>query len=98
MRPPIELDFELVLAAAAEHGTALEVNGHLDRMDAPAELVARGHELGVLFAANSDAHRGPELANVAHSVGILQHGLVTHKNVVNTWPVAQLLDWAAVGR
>ena len=98
VRPPIELDFELILAAAAEHGTALEVNGHLDRMDAPAELVARGRELGVLFAANSDAHRGTELANVAHSVGILQRGLVTHKKVVNTWPVAELLDWAAVGR
>lgn len=58
IRPPIELDMELVLSAAVEHGTALEVNGHLDRMDAPAQVVGRGCELGVLFAANSDAHRG----------------------------------------
>ena len=94
IRPPIELDFELILAAAAEHGTALEVNGHLDRMDAPAELVGRARQLGVLFAASSDAHRGVELANVANSVGILQRGLVTHQQVVNTWPVAKLLEWA----
>jgi DNA polymerase (family 10) len=98
IRPPIELDMELVLSAAAEHGTALEVNGHLDRMDAPAQVVGRGRELGVLFAANSDAHRGVELANVAHSVGILQRGLVTHRKVVNTWPISDLLAWAAVGR
>jgi len=31
-------------------------------------------------------------------VGILQRGLVTHRQVVNTWPVAELLEWAAVGR
>lgn len=94
IRPPIEFDLELVLAAAAEHGTALEVNGHLDRMDAPAEVVSRGRGLGVLFAANSDAHRGIELANVAHSVAILQRGLVPSRQVVNTWPVVDLLKWA----
>ncbi|HKY46846.1 MAG TPA: PHP domain-containing protein [Acidimicrobiia bacterium] len=98
IRPPIELDIELVLSAAAEHGTALEVNGHLDRMDAPAEIVGRAGERGVLFAANSDAHRGGELANIEHSVGILQRGLVTHPRVVNTWPVSELLEWAGVGR
>ena len=98
IRPPIELDLELVLACAAEHGTALEVNGHLDRMDAPAEVVRRGRELGVLFAANSDAHRGSELANVAHSIGILQRGLVTHHQVVNTWPVSELRQWGMIGR
>ena len=98
IRPPIDLDLDLVLTAAAETGTALEVNGHLDRMDAPAELVRRAREMGGLFAANSDAHRGVELANVAHSVGILQRGLVTHSQVVNTWPVADLLDWVALGR
>ena len=97
VRPPIELDFELVLAAAAEHGTALEVNGHLDRMDAPAELVGRARQLGVLFTASSDAHRGVELVNVANSVGILQRGLVTHEQVVNTWPIAKLLTWAGYG-
>jgi DNA polymerase (family 10) len=98
IRPPIELDIELVLSAAAEHGTALEVNGHLDRMDAPAEVVGRGRDLGVLFAANSDAHRGGELANIEHSVGILQRGLVTHRRVVNSWPISELLEWAGVGR
>lgn len=98
IRPPIELDIDLVLSAATEHGTALEVNGHLDRMDAPAEIVGRGRELGVLFAANSDAHRGGELANIVHSVGILQRGLVTHPAVVNAWPLSKLLGWAGVGR
>jgi len=98
IRPPIELDIELVLSAAAEHGTALEVNGHLDRMDAPAAIVGRGRELGVLFAANSDAHRESEMANVAHSVGILQRGRVTHRGVVNAWPLSKLLEWTRVGR
>jgi DNA polymerase (family 10) len=95
IRPPIEFDEEAVLAAAAETGTALEVNGHLDRMDAPAELVGRARELGVLFTASSDAHRCVELVNVANSVGILQRGLVTHEQVVNTWSVARLREWTS---
>lgn len=93
IRPPIEFDEEMVLAAAGDHGTALEVNGHLDRMDAPAEVVGRARQMGVLLTASSDAHRGAELANVANSVGILQRGLVTHEQVVNTWPVDRLREW-----
>jgi DNA polymerase (family 10) len=95
IRPPIDLDLEQVLAAAAEHGTALEVNGHLDRMDISADLVARARELGALFAADSDAHRPFELSNVAHSVGILQRGRVSHPEVINTWRLDDLLAWSA---
>jgi DNA polymerase (family 10) len=94
IRPPIELDAGLVLAAAVEFRTALEVNGHLDRMDISARLVQQAVGMGALFAANSDAHRPDELSNAGHSVGILQRGLVTQPDVVNTWPVADLLTWS----
>ena len=94
IRPSIELDIEEILTAAVEHKTALEVNGHLDRMDVSAEIVARAVNMGALFAANSDAHRPHELANAAHSVGILQRGRVTRDRVINTWGADDLLDWA----
>ena len=93
LRPPIELDLDSVLGAAAESRTALEVNGHLDRMDISAELVARARSMGALFAANSDAHRPAELANVTHSIGILQGGWVSRSDVVNCWPVEELMAW-----
>ena len=93
VRPPIELDLDAVLGAAAESRTALEVNGHLDRMDISAELVARARAMGALFVANSDAHRPNELANVAYSIGILQRGWVSRSEVVNCWPLDELLAW-----
>ena len=98
IRPPIELDFDLVAGAAAETRTALEVNGHLDRMDISAELVARARRFGALFAANSDAHRPYELGNVAHSIGILQRGWVSRPDVVNSWPLDELLSWTGKAR
>ena len=92
-RPPIEFDTDRVLSAAAEHRTAIEVNGHLDRLDASADIVDRARRLGALFAANSDAHRRDELSNAGFSVAILQRGLVTHDLVVNAWNVDDLLHW-----
>ena len=97
IRPPIELDLESVLGAAAESRTALEVNGHLDRMDISAELVARARAMGALFAANSDAHRPNELANVAHSIGMLQRGWVSRSDVVNCWTFKELMAWIKRG-
>jgi DNA polymerase (family X) len=94
IRPPIKLDIEEILTAAVEHSTALEVNGHLDRMDVSAKIVARAAPLGALFAASSDAHRTHELSNVAHSVGILQRGGVTRDQVINTWGADELLNRA----
>ena len=94
IRPPIEIDAGSVLAAAVEQRTALEVNGHLDRMDISAQLVQQAVAMGALFAANSDAHRPDELSNAGHSVGILQKGLVTQADVVNTWPIEDLLTWS----
>ena len=93
IRPPIEIDLDSVLGAAAESRTALEVNGHLDRMDISAELVARARAMGGLFAANSDAHRPNELANVAHSIGMLQRGWVSRSDVVNCWTFDELTAW-----
>ena len=92
-RPPIQFDTDRVLAAAAEHRTAIEVNGHLDRLDASADMVDRARRLGALFAANSDAHRPDELSNAGYSVAILQRGLVTDDLVVNAWHVDDLLHW-----
>ncbi|MEK7251686.1 MAG: DNA polymerase/3'-5' exonuclease PolX, partial [Actinomycetota bacterium] len=67
-RPGIDLDTDAVLEAAAETGCAIEINGHLDRLDAPVEVLrhARGRE--VVFAISSDAHDTRELANVANGV------------------------------
>ena len=45
-RPGIDLDIDAVLAVAEETGCALEINGHLDRLDAPADVLRHARERG----------------------------------------------------
>jgi histidinol phosphatase-like PHP family hydrolase len=92
-RPPIRLDMRAVLEAAAATSTALEVNGHLDRLDLPAEYLSAAASLGVVFVANSDAHRHREWENLANAVTLLRKSGVSPDQVVNTWSAERLQRW-----
>jgi DNA polymerase (family 10) len=92
-RPGIDLDIEAVLTAAEETGCALEINGHLDRLDAPADVLRHARERDVVFTIDSDAHDTRELANVANAVRNARRGWVERKRVVNTWTAKQFLKW-----
>lgn len=93
IRPPIDVDLEPILEAAARTGTALEVNGHLDRLDLSAEMVAMARAHQVWFAANSDAHRSDELDNVRNSIGVLRRAAVEPEQVINMWPLERFREW-----
>ncbi|HSG79547.1 MAG TPA: DNA polymerase/3'-5' exonuclease PolX [Acidimicrobiia bacterium] len=98
-RPGIELDIGAVLDAAARTGCALEINSHLDRLDAPAEVLRLAREReDVLFAISTDAHEVAELANSRWGVLQAQRGWVPKDRIVNTWPADRFLEWAAAKR
>lgn len=84
IRPPIDVDLVPIFAAAADRGTVLEVNGHLDRLDLSADLIKTASGYGVDFVANSDSHRPTEFANVTNACVLLQRAGVTSESVVNT--------------
>jgi DNA polymerase (family 10) len=92
-RPPVDLDIETIIDAASEHGVALEVNGHRDRLDLSASLVEKVLDAGGLMAANSDAHRIGEVGNVANAVATMQRAGATPESVVNCWPVGRFVSW-----
>lgn len=60
-RPPSAFDPDVVFAACAEHGTAVEINCRPERLDPPAELLAVAAEHGCWFAIDSDAHATGQL-------------------------------------
>jgi DNA polymerase (family X) len=94
-RPGIELDIDAVLAAAAETGCAIEINCHLDRLDAPAEVLRKAMEHPeVVFAISTDTHRLGELSNTANGIRLARRGWVDRSRVVNTWPQKKFLGWA----
>ncbi len=92
-RPGISFEPETVFAAAASTRTALEVNGHMDRLDLPAAHIRAALQAGAVLALNSDAHRLPELDNVANAALVARKGWAAAGQVVNTWPVRRLLAW-----
>lgn len=82
-RPPIELDTAQVFAASVRTKTALEVNGHLQRLDLPAEVARAAVEAGVRIIISSDAHAVHELDNVRYGVYHAQRGWVPRRAVLN---------------
>jgi DNA polymerase (family 10) len=98
LRPGIDLDIEAVLAAAEETGTAVEINCHLDRLDASTEVLraARGRE--VVLVIDTDAHDARELGNTTWGVRHARRGWVGPDRVANTWPRERFLAWVAAHR
>lgn len=98
-RPGIEIDVEAVLEAAAATGTAIEINCHLDRLDAPAEILRRARTMtDVRFVVSTDAHHTSELRNVQWGVRQARRGGVDRRRIANTWPKTRFLEWVAAKR
>ena len=94
-RAGIELDVGAVLDAAAEAGTAIEINANLRRLDASAEVIREGARRGVTFVISTDAHAVHELDNLRHGVANARRGGLTAASVANAWPLARFESWVA---
>jgi DNA polymerase (family 10) len=93
-RPGIELDADAVFDAAADTGTALEINCHLDRLDVPADLLRRSrHRTDVTYLISTDSHHVNEYANLRWGVHHSRRGWVDKRRVANTWPKKRFLQW-----
>ena len=93
-RPGIEIDFDAVLDAVADTGTALEINSHIDRLDVPADLLMRArHRDDVVFTISTDAHHTTEFANIKWGVSNSRRGWIERSRVVNTLPRRDFLSW-----
>ena len=94
-REEANLDMEEILQAAAETGTALEINAYPRRLDLQDAHVRRAVELGVKLAINSDAHRGDGFATLRFGVAQGRRGWATCAEVLNTRSVDEILAWSA---
>jgi DNA polymerase (family 10) len=93
-RPGIELDLDIVLAAAEHTGTALEVNGALPRLDLSVEALRRAGKSKAQLVLTSDAHHTSELDRMRTAVLNAERAWADAEQVVNTWPPERLLEWA----
>lgn len=93
-RQGADLDMEAVFRAAAETGTALEVNALPARLDLNDVHVRRAVELGVHLVISSDAHSVEGFDVFRFGVATARRGWSTATDVLNTRPVEEVLRWA----
>ena len=90
-RAGYELDFDAIYAAAAETGTALEIDGapsHLDLDGAHARVAVAS---GVTVTIDSDCHRTSALdRQMRLGLGTARRGWVEPRHVLNTRPIAEV--------
>jgi len=89
-RPGIAPDIERVAAAAAEAGTALEVNADPRRLDLDGDAVRIAIEAGATIAIDTDAHGTAALDNDRYGVHTARRGWATAADVLNTRPFDDL--------
>jgi DNA polymerase (family X) len=94
-RPGIDVDVDAVLTAAEETGCGIEINCHLDRLDAPAEILRLARGRDVTFVISTDSHDSRELTNTTAGVRLARRGWVEKARVANTWERDRFLDWVA---
>ncbi len=89
--PGYEFDYDVVFAAAARTGTALEIDGQPARLDLPGALARRARAFGVTFSLDSDAHAVEHLANVEYAVGQARRAWISAPEVLNARPLDDVL-------
>ena len=93
VRDGYEFDADAVFAAAAETGTAMEINAMPDRLDLSDELARRAVEMGVEIVINTDAHAVQHLGLLPYGIMTARRAGITKEQVVNTRELEELGEW-----
>jgi putative hydrolase len=94
VRKQSQFDAKAVFSAAAEHGTAIEINSRPERRDPPTTLIELARDLGCLFSIDSDAHAPGQLDFLWYGAERAEGAGIDPDRIVNTWPKDRLLAWA----
>jgi len=90
-RAGYEFESDVVFAAAASSGTALEINASPARLDLSAPLARRAAEIGCMLSINTDAHSIGTLGDIFYGVGTARKAGLSKTAVLNSRPVEELL-------
>src|SRR5581483_3709420 len=90
-RAGYDLDYDRLIAAAAESGTVLEIDGAPAHLDMDGALARRAIAAGATVSIDSDCHRA-EMLERQMSLGVLtaRRGWVEPRHVLNARPIAEL--------
>jgi DNA polymerase (family 10) len=89
-RHPAPVDIARAVVAAAETGTALEINSQPDRLDLCDVHARLAGEAGVRIPVTTDAHSVGALAYAEFGVAQARRAWLTREHVLNTRPWAKI--------
>ena len=89
-RDPYRLNMDLVTAAAARLGVALEINCQVDRLDLNDSHARLARERGVPLVISTDAHSATALTNLRWGVHMARRAWAGPGDVLNTRPIDDL--------
>jgi DNA polymerase (family X) len=90
IREGYAIDLDDVIAAAAEHDVAIEINADPHRMEMDWRYWKDACARGVVTAINPDAHSVCELDNVRLGTTVARKGWLEARHVVNTWELDEV--------
>jgi DNA polymerase (family 10) len=90
-RDPMDFDLEEVLACAAQHKVAVELNAHPGRLDLRDTHVMQARKQGVKVVISTDAHRIADLDLMSYGVEQARRAWLEPSDVLNTLPAEELL-------
>ena len=95
-RSGYDMDYHAIYEAAAETGTALEIDGAPAHLDLSGERAREAVAAGVTVVIDSDCHRAPALdRQMRMGVGTARRGWVEPRHVLNTRPLADVRAFLA---
>ena len=83
-RPGLTVEFDRLAEAAADAGTALEVNSNPQRLDLGGQAVRAAVEAGATIAIDTDAHRPTSYEYIRYGVHTARRGWAEADDVLNT--------------
>ena len=91
-----DLDLDRIFAAAANTGTALEVDGAPGHLDMDGAVARRAAAAGVTIVVDSDCHRSDALRRqMRFGVGTARRGWLEPRHVLNTRPLDEVLAFVS---
>jgi DNA polymerase (family X) len=97
-RSGLEFDWDAIFRAAAQSGTALEINASWPRLDLDDVRARSAIAAGVMLTIDTDAHDARDLGANQLGVSVARRAGATAKHVLNAQPLAAVRKFVAAKR
>jgi DNA polymerase (family 10) len=87
------LDMEKIIAEAAKHDVAIEINAHPARLDIDWRWGGELRKRGTLVSVNPDAHDTVGLEDVPYGIAVARKALLPASQVVNSRSAEDVAKW-----